>query len=68
MCGNEVIKDRRVCDIFRIIWHSVVNIIWHTVPVWTSLPEEARRLAMERFRLLQPHLEWDEPLSNSVCY
>jgi len=22
-----------------------------------GLPEEARRLAMERFRLLQPHLE-----------
>ena len=39
MCGNEVIKDRSVCDIFRIIWHSVVNIIWHTVPVWTSLPK-----------------------------
>jgi hypothetical protein len=32
-----------------------------------ELPEEARRLAMERFRLLQPNLEWDEPLSNSTC-
>jgi len=29
-----------------------------------GLPEEARRLAMERFRLLQPHLEWDEPLTS----
>jgi putative transposase len=29
-----------------------------------GLPEEARRLAMERFRLLQPHLELDEPLTS----
>jgi hypothetical protein len=27
-----------------------------------GLPKEPRRLAMERFRLLQPHLGWDEPL------
>ena len=29
-----------------------------------GLPEEARRLAMERFRLLQPHLERNEPLTS----
>lgn len=29
-----------------------------------GLPEEARRLAMERFRLLQPHLEQNEPLTS----
>ena len=27
-----------------------------------ALSEEARKLAMERFRLLQPHLEQNEPL------
>jgi hypothetical protein len=37
--GNEI-------DIFRIIWHSVVNIIWHTVPVWTSSPNCRKRLAV----------------------
>jgi putative transposase len=31
-----------------------------------GLPEEARRLAMERFRLLQPHLERNEPLTSVV--
>jgi hypothetical protein len=28
------------------------------------LSEEARKLAMERFRLLQPHLEQNEPLKS----
>ena len=28
----------------------------------SGLPEEARKLAMERFRLLQPHLEQNESL------
>jgi putative transposase len=29
-----------------------------------GLPEEARRLALDRFRLLQPHLEQNEPLTS----
>jgi putative transposase len=29
-----------------------------------GFPEEARKLAMERFRLLQPHLEQNEPLTS----
>jgi putative transposase len=29
-----------------------------------GLSEEARKMAMERFRLLQPHLEKDEPLTS----
>ena len=29
-----------------------------------GLSEEARKLAMERFRLLQPHLENNEPLTS----
>jgi putative transposase len=29
-----------------------------------GLSEEARKLAMERFRLLQPHLEQNEPLKS----
>jgi hypothetical protein len=34
-----------------------------------GLPEEARNLAMERFRLLQPHLEQNESLiSVASCW
>lgn len=29
-----------------------------------GLSEEARKMAMERFRLLQPHLEQNEPLKS----
>ena len=29
-----------------------------------GLSEETRKLAMERFRLLQPHIENDEPLTS----
>jgi hypothetical protein len=33
--GETVVATTAV-DTFRISWHSVVNFIWHTVPVWTS--------------------------------
>ncbi len=33
----------------------------------TGLSEEQRKLAMERFRLLQPHLERSEPLTTVAC-
>ena len=32
-----------------------------------GLTEEARKRAMERFRLLQPHLERNEPLTSVAC-
>ena len=52
---------------FHIIWHRVVNIIWHThenMDELAGLSEEARKLAMERFSVLQPHLEQNEPLKS----
>jgi hypothetical protein len=33
-----------------------------------GLAEEARKLALERFRLLQPHLEDDRPLKDSSAF
>src|SRR5436305_6338468 len=32
-----------------------------------GLTEEARKRAKERFRLLQPHLERNEPLTSGAC-
>jgi hypothetical protein len=31
------------------------------------LPEEVRKLALDRFRLIQPHLEQDQPTARSIA-
>jgi hypothetical protein len=49
----------------QIIWRKTLHAIWRTLRVWTNwrgITEEARKLAFDRFRLLQPHLEDDRPL------
>ena len=49
---------------FGIIWRSVSELYGVrslTCENWAG-PEEARELAMSRFRLIQPHLEKNQPL------
>ena len=53
---------------FRISWRTSVNIIWRTLQAsmdqLAGLTEETRKLALDRFRLIQPHLEQNQSLQS----
>ncbi|MBL8178916.1 MAG: hypothetical protein JNK48_29855 [Bryobacterales bacterium] len=53
-CSLPLPEITTECVAFRIIWHRIVNIIWHTGLVWTNWPESQKR-----------HASW--PWSASGC-
>ena len=46
----------------QIKWRKTLHAIWRILRAWTNWPGSPRRLALDRFRLLQPHLKDDRPL------
>ena len=64
LCAKEWESDTHV-SLCKLIGVEVCTGIWHILLCMdelAGLPESVRKLALDRFRLLQPHLEEDRSL------